>query len=221
MVLCDFKRFNIGNASYHIRVTSSKFNFSFRVSESTWYWQTTWKDSNWPYYIIWVTFLLILLVSRSCGASSCCCLIYLPTSSNDTLIFKVFTWFMISRQRNDLLPSVAGQDCPAVSHICDEAHLPHYQCNYGAGPASLLQGGLTSLLIYAHAHLHKSIFRLLETLQNCFLRIPWEWIFFNYEMVEIVPKILSTGMTPMTIINTKKWTLRPFLMLSMLWFHYV
>jgi hypothetical protein len=93
MVFCNFEGLYIWLADYHIRVTSSEFIFCFRVSKGSRDWKSSWKNSYWTYYIVWIYF--VYLISALCLTSSGGSLINLATSCYYSLVFILIGRLMI------------------------------------------------------------------------------------------------------------------------------
>lgn len=92
MIFCNLKYFNIRNASYYIWISSSEFNLSLWIPKSSWYWKSSWQNSNRPNNVIRLALFLSSNSRSTCGCSS---LINLSSCCDNSLIFYLLRWFMI------------------------------------------------------------------------------------------------------------------------------
>lgn len=132
-------------------------------------------------------------------------------------------WLMISWQCEDLLPSVHRHYSPAITYIGEVAHVSNDQCNDSTRPASvnLTHSPLVwwqSLLI---GILQESLLGFSTSAFDSFPWILWEIWMLDYQLMQLVPQIVSTRRSTMAIIDSKEGTSGPILSIFEFWLDYV
>jgi len=119
------KTYDICIASNHIRVSSVLLFFPFNVSECSWHWKPTGKNSKRSLNI------LVSCWSLRCSSSKSLSSINTTSSSLDPFFFLLIIWSMIFWNRLYFIPAPHWENCSRVPYICTIHHVlnnKHYIC---------------------------------------------------------------------------------------------
>ena len=192
MVFLDLKLTNFRFCFNYIHIATSISKLSFRVTKSARDWETAWKHSDWTDDVFRLSWLwgsaarLFLLFRVSFNALGCRCLVDLSSSLDDPLILLNIRWLVIPTKRHDNLPTVDGDDRPAITYVSTVACLSNYQNHDGARAWSIDYYRI-SIFISALAHLQESFLCRFEALDDCILGVLRKSVLLNYEVMELIP----------------------------------
>jgi len=132
---------------------------------------------------------------------------------------------VVSGKHCNLVSCIYAHDYSAVTYIYHVGCVI-YDHNNGRARARpfgtdllagvLMLGALLGLL----DKLDETFFTFFEPLLYGFLRVHRELLILNHKIVQVIPKVISTGSATVTIENPKKAYLRPFNFKLGLWFRF-
>mmetsp|Transcript_41369 Transcript_41369/g.63058 ORF Transcript_41369/g.63058 Transcript_41369/m.63058 type:complete len:216 (-) Transcript_41369:3213-3860(-) len=208
MVVLYFKGSYIRIRNYYVYITVVLFKLGFDITDSS-------RDGEAPREDA-VGSVYYLLAGFSEGWVS---LNYLGVLVNTTFIFDDPFHFnfigrlMICREQEQLLATVSRHDSSAVSSVGTVAHVVNDEDDNGAATGPI---DFTSFLFLAFSEFNEEAFGFSETVAEGLDRILREIIILYNELMEVVPKEISTDCSSMPIINSEERALRPLLVLIVL-----
>ncbi len=201
----------------NIWVTSVTRLLCLDVTESSWHRQTAWENSEWALYVE-----VFFIWARSGFCEGLGAVNLSPTCLDPQPLLLVIR-LVVPAKHCDLAPCVHAHDDSAVSDIDNVGSVvnDHNYCctRTRAFRTDLLAGILVLGTLLSHLNqLDKISFAFSKAKLYGFLGVHRELIILNHKIMQIIPKVIRTSSSTVTIKNSKEADLGPLNIKLGLWF---
>ena len=120
-------------------------------------------------------------------------------------------------------PTIHRQYSPTITHISTVTHIAHNQHYNSTRSWSLYNTHIPSIRIISLLtyHANEVFLSLSEPFDYGLLGVPGKTVFLDHVVMQVITQEFSTGVTPVTIVDSEEGTLGPRFVLAVLWFHNV